>query len=70
MKVVYQPMKDQLDAAITEATLLNRNIMRFEMTQEEYDVLIRELSKLMHYTKIPYKSDVNQYKGIPVMIID
>ena len=69
MKVVYQPMKDQLDAAITEATLLNRNIMRFEMTQAECDALISELNKLMHYTQTPHKSGGNHYRGIPVMII-
>jgi hypothetical protein len=70
MKVVYQTVKDQLDAAIIDAISSKRNIVRFEMTQEECDVLISELNKLMHYTQTPHKSGGNHYRGIPVIIID
>ena len=64
MKVVYMTLKDQLDAAIIDAISSKRNIVRFEMTQEECDVLEKE------WRLYPNTTGEHSYKGIPISIVD
>lgn len=71
MKVIYKTsMIDKIEAKIYEAKLLNKEIDKIVVTQDEWEILYKELLPLCTYTNpiFPYGQGkyVAKFKGIPI----